>query len=269
MEPGTVDCLDFSGCQHLTRLVFANVLVYDLFKPPGCNVRVEMVRLQYDDLDARRLRSGLAEVSEVLLSSKELFSPKALIAKARMPMLEVIRCDGWGGNYGDGEDSSDGGDNYDNSEVSDHDELSCVLVTRTLENCMMHSRNLPALRSILIADNTHDSYEPVMYVVIPYFLAGVKELMIASERPVQLVFGCAHMAGEALETFYVVGKEVRVDKAVMAEMREALSGCGLTLSMVKAKKKHLHYPSQCLYVHSRSTPQLSFEDVISALDARV
>ena len=62
---------------------------------------------------------------------------------------------------------------------------------------LMHSRNFPALRSILIADNTHSSQEPVMCVVIPYYLARVQELMIASERPVELVFGCAHMTWRA------------------------------------------------------------------------
>ena len=267
VEPGTNSILDFSECRHLTRLVFANIMVYDLYKPPGCTVRVEMVRLQSEDLVANWLRQGLAEVSELLLSSKELYSHDGLLTKARMPKLEVIRCDGWGEDSPTDGNSSDS-DGNDAANPDDIEELE-FLVTRSLENCMMHSRNFPALRSILIADNTHSSQEPVMCVVIPYYLARVQELMIASERPVELVFGCAHMTGERLETFCVVGKEVKVDRAAMTEMRDALSGRGLTLSMVKAKKKHEHYPSECLYVHPSSAPQLSFDDAILALDARI
>ena len=85
VEPGTNSILDFSECRHLTRLVFANIMVYDLYKPPGCTVRVEMVRLQSEDLVANWLRQGLAEVSELLLSSKELYSHDGLLTKARMP----------------------------------------------------------------------------------------------------------------------------------------------------------------------------------------
>ena len=277
MEPDAISELDVSGCRHLRQLTLADTMVYQLSKPPGCTLRVEMVRLQSDDLEASGLQQGLAEVNEVLLSSKELYSLDGLVAKACMPKLEVIRCDGWGDHRTPGGDSSDDDDTDESDDaaeiaVAEHD----FLVTNMLGNCMRHSGNLPALRSILFADNAGMFVDHpvimaynVMVVRIPADLGGVQELMFATVRPLALFFESACSAGGTLETFCAVAREVRVGAGPLADIRESLSGRGLTLSMVEAEEGHRHYPSECLYVHSCSMPQLSYDDAISALNARV
>ena len=154
--------LDVSGCRHLTRLVLADVVVVHLSKPPQCKLRDEMVTSHSYRLKAGWPQTTLAEVSEVLLSCGELYLPGGLIANARLPKLEVIRCDRWDDEFffDDGN-----GDDFEGSAAS-------VLV-----NCMRHSSSLPALKSILWGDYDNDS-QATTKVRIPAELTGVKSSLL-------------------------------------------------------------------------------------------
>ena len=199
-----------------------------------------------------QLRAGLAEVSEVLLSSRELYSPHGLVAKAFLPILEVSRCDRWDDLYND-----------DDNDVKDEGRAANVLV-----HTLRHRGNLPALKSILCGDYDCVSECP-MKARIPAELAGVQELMFATNRPLRLLFESGRSVGEKLTTFCAVASEVRVDPAALRDMTEALFKRGLTLSMAQADPEDEYAPSQCLYVHAASAPQLSYGDAVRSVNARV
>ena len=252
MESGTTPELNVSGCRYLTRLVLADMMVNHLSKPPQCTLRVEMVTLHSDGLEESQLRAGLAEVSEVLLSSKELYSPHGLVANAFLPNPEVIRCDRWDDLFDD-----------DDSDDKDEGRAANVLV-----HTLRHSRNLPALKSILCGDYDCVS-ECAMKARVPAELDGVQELMFATDRPLRLLFESGRNVGEKLTTFCAVASEVRVDLAALRDMSVALSKRGLTLSMAQADPERKYAPSQCLYVHAASAPQLSYDDAVRSVNARV
>ena len=259
LEGDTVSFFDVSGCRRLQRLVLADVVVLCLSKPPQCMLRIEMIMVHAEELEASQLQPGFSEMNEALLSSKELYWPGGLVAKAYLPKLEVIRCDGWDDEWWDEDDSAD-----------DQDADPEGSAANALVNCMRHSANLPALKSILCGD--HDAYSGsgvCMRVRIPADLAGVQELMIAAGRPLRLFFDSAQRTGERLSTFCAVGSEIRVDTADLQEMTVALFKRGLTLSMAQAGPEHENAPSQCLYVHACSMLQLSYDDAILAVNARV
>ena len=249
-EGCTISEFDVSGCRHLKRLVLADVMVLLLSKPPQCRLRIEMVMVHADELLTSNLQQCVAEVNEILFSSKELYSSQGLVANACLPKLEVIRCNGW--------DRSDANDDADYEDR----------IANAFVHCLRHSRNLPALKSILCGNNDGYSDFP-MKACIPADLAGVQELMIATDQQLQLVFESAQRAGEALSTFCAVGRRIKVDAAALRGMRNALSKRGLTLSMAQAGREHENAPSQCLYVHACSTPQLSYDDAILAVNSRV
>ena len=249
-EPCTIPEIDVSGCRHLKRLVLADVMVLCMSKPRQCMLRVEMVMVHADELEVSRLQPFMSEVNEILCSSKELYSSQGLMAIACLPKLEVIRCDGW--NDLDAYDDAD----YDGR------------VANAFVHCLRHSRNLPALKSILCRDSGSYSESP-MKARIPADLAGIRELMIATDQQLQLVFESAQNAGEVLSTFCAVGSEIKVDAAALQGMSSALSKRGLTLSMAQAEQDYEDAPSQCLYVHACSMPQLSYDDAIAAVNARV
>ncbi len=249
-EGCTIPVLDISVCRHLKQLALADIMVLSLSKLPQCRLRVEMMMMPIDELDASYLQQCLSEVNEVLCSGKELYSSQGLVAKACLPKLEVIRCDGW--------DASDA----DNDADYD-DRLANAFV-----HCLRHSRNLPALKSILCGNYGSYSDTP-MKACVPADLAGLQELMIATDQQLQLVFESAQNAGEALSTFCAVGSEIRVDAAALQDMSSALSKRGLTLSMAQAEQEHENAPSQCLYMRACSTPQLSYDEAIGAVNARV
>lgn len=119
----------------------------------------------HNDAEASQLQPGLSEVNEVLISSKEFYSPQGLVASACMPNMEVIRCNWSDKNYYDDDDDEDDGS-----------------VANALMHCLRHSRNLPALKSILCTDYDNDP-KTVMGARIPADLAGVQELMVATDRP--------------------------------------------------------------------------------------
>ena len=241
-QPSAISELDVSGCQHLMRLVLSNLMVCRLSKPPQCRLRVDTTGWSYTDAEASQLQPGLSEVNEALVSSEEFYSPQGLVASVCMPNMEVIRCDWSDDNYYDGDDKDDGS------------------VANALMHCLRHSRNLPVLKSILCGDYDN-SPKTVMGARIPADLAGVKELMVATNRPLQLVFDSARTAGERLDTFCAVASEVRVDAAALLDMTDALLRRGLTLNMAQAGQEHENAPSQCMYVCAISAPQLSYDDV--------
>ena len=222
-------------------------MVKRLSKPPQCTLRADMVMLHSNEVKESELRAVMAGVSEVLLSSEELYLPRGLVTRVCLPALEVIRCDKWG-------------DKFDDTG----DEAAADALVHTLR----HSGNLPALKSILWGDYNCAS-GCAMTARIPAELAGIQELMIATDRPLRLLFESARSAGEKLTTFCAVASEVRVDAAALCDMINALSRRGLTLSMAQADPEHEYAPSQCLYVHAVSAPQLSYDDAVRTVDARV
>ena len=239
--------LDVSGCQHLMQLVLSNVFVCRLSKPPQCRLRVDMSAWEPEDAEASQLQPGLSEVNEVLLHSRDICSPHGLVAAVGMPKVEVIRCD-WSDYYWNYEDVGS--------------------VADALVHCLRHSRTFPAVKSILCGDYGHPlGY--VMKVRIPAGLAGVQELIFATDRRLQLAFDSARTAGERLNTFCAVASEVSVDAEALLDMTDALLRRRLTLSMAQAGQEHENAPSQCMYVRAISAPQLSYDDAISAVNARV
>ena len=93
--------------------------------------------------------------------------------------------------------------------------------------------------------------------------------MIATHRTLVLAFDSASSAGESLNTFCAVAKEVRVVTAALLAMTNALFRRGLTLSMAQAGPEHEHAPSQCLYVRAFGVLPRSYEDSICAVNARM
>ena len=240
--------LDVSGCQHLTRLVIHNLLVERLLKPPLCRLRVDIPTWYECGLEASLLQQGLSEVNEILLYSQEFRPPRGLLAQICLPKLEVVRC-----LWSEDDDKTDG--------------------TRlnVFRHCLEPTcRNLPALKSVLCGDwDDDDLPNSVMRACIPRSLAGVQELIFATDRPLRLHFECARSAGEKLNTFCAVGREVRGDVAALVEMIDALFRRGLTLSLAQAKWEHEDSPSQCMYIRALSAPQLSYVEAIGYVNARV
>ena len=253
LHPGTISELDVSGCCHLGRLVLEGVMVHCLSKPTQCKIRLKLLGWRGDGVDASQLQSSLAEISEVLLESGELYPASGLFTRVRWPKLEAIMCN-WL-DYDIYDPSNEYNDNH--------------LVPDSLVHLMRQSSNLPALKSIVCGDSGILGKPPVMKVCIPADLAGVEELMFAIERPLRLVFGDACSAGQKLNTFCVVASEVRVDAGSLLDMIDALFSRGLTLSRAQAGQEHKDGPSQCLYLRPRSAQQLSYEEAVRAVNARV
>ncbi len=242
LEEGPLRALDFSGCQHMVRLV-VGITVRCLLKPPQCKLRASMMRDKASFYkDTSMAQQGLPSLEEVLLDTWELHSSQGLLTRVCLPELQVIRCR-WL------ETSSDKDD--------------------TLVHCLRHSRNVPALKSILCGDWKRSDNRPAVEVRIPASLAGVHEIILAAKRPLVLAFDSACSAGERLNTFCVVGSEVSIDAAALLAMTDALIKRGLTLSMAQAGPEHAHAPSQCMYVRALCAPQLSYDDAIQIVNERV
>ncbi|CAL5228128.1 g11205 [Coccomyxa viridis] len=106
----------------------------------------------------------------------------------------------------------------------------------------------------------------------PSMLPNVISLeLVLSDRdqPLALAFDNPCSAGEALNTFCVVASEVSIDAAALLAMTDALIRRGLTLSMAQAGPEHEHAPSQCLYIHAVSAPQLSYDEAVQFVSKRV
>lgn len=127
-----------------------------------------------------------------------------------------------------------------------------------LLRCMQH--NLPGLKSIRCVDYDDGESAQAMEARIPARLAGVQELVLATLLPLQLVFDNARGAGEALETFHAIGREVRVGAAAVKEINAALLERGLTLGVARAGEQHEVAPSQCVYIRAVLAPELSYHD---------
>ena len=207
-----------------------------------------------EGLGASQLQLALAEMNEVYLYAKELYRPQGLVARFCLPKLEVIRCE-WDAYDDESSSSVDSDDDGDEGRVAD-----------ALVHCLSHSKNLPSLKSIICGDWDRDPSRS-METHIPANLAGVKEIIIATNRPLQLVFNCASNAGERLECFFAVGSEVRMD--ALAPFQEALSKRGLTLSTAQASQDHEDAPSQCVYIRELSATQLSYDDAMRPVNAKV
>ena len=256
LSPCMVPELDVSGCRHLTRLVLVDIMVSRLSKPPECRVSLEILARHenasyaHTKSVAKQLQPDLSEVHEVLLYTNDL-DPFEFVAKVCWPKLEVMKCV-WSSEDGCAED------NFGYSSLAD-----------PLVQCLSkHGSNLPALKSIVCAD--YDQPKPsVMKARIPADLAGVQELIFATDRPLSLFFDSARSAGEGLHTFCAVASEVRVDPAALRDLNVALSRRGLTLSIAQAESKHEYAPSQCLYLRARSAPELSYKEAICAVNEHV
>ena len=243
---GRIAELDVLGCRHLTRLVLSNAAVHQLSKAPQCWLQIDMLRWNAHDVQPSQLQQSLSEVNEILLYSKEFCSPRGLLAHVCLPKLEVIRCN-W--DEDDNEDSS--------------------IVTNAIELCSGHTKDLPALKSILCEDFDKPA-DSVMEVRIPARLAGVEELEFASDRPLRLIFDCPRSAGEKLDKFCVIGREVKADAAALVTMNDALFRRGFTLSTAHAEQQHDDdAPSQCMYIRAISALQLSYDDAIDAVYSRM
>ena len=255
-DNGLVSELDFSGCQHLVQLRLTGLNVCRLSMPPHCRLRVGLIMGDSEFYaDTSKAQQALHNVKEILVKSYELFSPQGLFARVRPPELEVIRCDwsdNWAGHDLDEDDVHEGGG----------------IPSHALVHCLKHNRDLPALKSILCGDYNNLHKLP-MKLHIPAGLAGVQEIMIATQRTLMLAFDNASSAGESLNIFYAVAAEVRVDTAAVLDMTNALFRRGLTLSMAQAGPEHQHAPSQCLYVRAFGALPLSYDDAISAVNARI
>ena len=180
-DAGTpISQLDFSGCKHLVCLVVANSAVRRLSKPPQCRLRVDM---WYGDPniyeDTSMAQKGLPNVKEVFLAGDELCDPEGLLERVCLPELQVIRCDWPETLWNEESDKLD-----------------------TLMYCSRHSRNVPALRSILCGDHRIKYNRPAVKVRVPSALAGVHEIMLATMRPLVLAFDSAACAGKSLNTFF-------------------------------------------------------------------
>ena len=247
LEEGVVSSLDFSGCQHLVRLAMANLAVRCLSLPPQCRLNVSMLNSNTSIYkDTNMAQQALTRVKEIDLDDDELSAPEGLLARVCLPELEVIRC-GW----------------PDAHWIEQSNKLD------TLMHCSRHSRNVPALKSILSGDHRRSANRSAVKVCIPACLAGVHEIMLATDRSVELVFDSACSAGESLNTFCVVASEIRVDVAALLGMTDALVRRGLTLSMAQAGQEHEHAPSQCMYVRAVSAPQLSYDHLVQRVNKRI
>lgn len=60
-----------------------------------------------------------------------------------------------------------------------------------------------------------------------------------------------------------------MDAAALLDMTDALLRRGLTPNMAQAGQEHENAPSQCMYVCAISAPQLSYDDAMCAVNARV
>ena len=241
--------LDFSGCQHMVRLVVANSAIVCLLKSPQCRLRIDMLNGDpaiYEGTSAAQ--QGLPNVKEIFLDGDELCDSEGLLQRVCLPELEVIRCD-WPSSLRNGES----------------DELD------TLMHCSRHSRSVPALKSVLCGDHRMAFNRPAVKVRIPSSLAGVHEMMLATMRPLVLAFDSACSAGESLSTFFVVASEVRIDLDPIAllDLTDALAKRGLILSMAQAGLTHEHAPSQCMYVRAVSAPQLSYDEAVQCVNKRM
>ena len=242
-----VSRIDFSGCQHLVRLVMSNIPVRCLSKPSQCSLRVFLCCGDYDVYrDTSMAQQGMPNVREIYLDGDELCSPEGLLARCCLPELEVIRCSGPHTLFNGQSDKLD-----------------------PFMHCLRHSRNVPALKSILCGDHRIPANRSAVKICIPAFLAGVQNMMLATDRSVELVFGSARSAGESLTALCVVASEIRVDAAALLGMTDALLRRGLTLSMAHAGQEHEHAPSQCMYVRAVSAPELSYDEAVQCVNKRI
>ena len=238
--------LNVSGCQHLTWLVLVGVQVCRVLKPPQCRLRMDLWCWDEDVVEASRLQPALTEVHEASLYNQDFYrEPEGLLAHVSMPKLEVIRC-----NWVDD-------DSTDNSGA-----------TNALIHCLRHIKKLPAVKSILVGDYSNSDGQ-VMKARIPADLGGIQELMFATERPLQLFFHNACNAGERLNSFCAVAREVRADADALLDLNDAPFRRGLTLSLARAGQEHGDAPSQCVYMRALSAPHLSYEEAIGQINLRV
>ena len=266
---GSIPVLNVSACRHLRRLVLLHILVWHIMRPPHCSVKYDMRILQPSKLEASQLQLALAEVNEVHWNARELYkSPyragRGQVGHVCMPALEVIRCER--DDYDRDEVRRVNWVDYDDDDEDDDESEDESCVADTLVHCLSHSKNFPALRSIFCGDWGRN-FNYSMKARIPADLAGVKELIIATNRPLQLVFDSPRSVGERLGSFSAVGRLVKSD--TIGPFIEALSKRGLTLSMAEAEQEHKDAPSQCVYIHELSAPQLSYEDAIRPVNAHV
>ena len=253
--------LDVSGCRHLTRLVLMSVVASRVSKPPQCRLRVDTLERGPEGQVEQQLQPHLSEAHEVFLSCNGDCPPQDLIEQVCLPNLEVIRCDVWSNSLW----------HTINDELYDEDdeeEEFGGIAPATFGSYFRYSKNLPALKSILCGDR-YENPNPVMKARIPAELADVQELIIATERPLKLSFDSAHSVGERLNTLFVVASEVSFDATELRDVSCALFRRGFTLSMVQAGQDHAHYPSQCLYIHATSAPNLSYDEAMSYVNARL
>ena len=248
---GFISELNVLGCTHLRQLVVSEVLVCSVLKPAQCRLRLDWLKLRLccASLDKSQLLPALTEAHEVLLAAEELYLLDGLVSLSCLPALEVIRCD------------------WDDWDVDDEQDRSLRWLANTLVHCMRHSRNLPALRSIICSDHDREGRFP-MKIRIPANLASVKELVIATDRPLHLLFESASGAGKTLDGFCVVGSEVRMDYP--APFLNALFERRLAVGIAEAGQAHMDAPSQCVYMRKIiSDPEFSYDDAIRAVNARV
>ena len=256
-RPCMVPELEFSGCRHLTRLVLVNIMVSRLSKAPQCRVSLEILAWHQNALYttstmsvASQLQPDFSEVNEVRLYDEDLY-PSEFVAKVCWPKMEVIKCV-W----------------YNEDGCAENNDEYSSLADPLVHFLSKNGSNLPALKSIICAD--YDQPKPsVMNGRIPADLAGVQELIFATDRALRLFFDNACSAGERLHTFCAVASEVRVDPAALRDMNVALSRQGLTLSTAQAEPEHEYAPSQCMYLRAISAPELSYESAICAVNERV
>ena len=241
--------LNLLGCRHLRRLVLKEVFVCRILKPTQCRLRLDMLQLGLCDFDTTEMAPALAQAHEILLLAQELCLSHSPVAHSCLPALEVLRCD-WGEMY---DETDDGGDGRE--------------VTDVLNHCLRHTKNLPALNSIFCSNHDRDFTLP-MEVRIPAHLAGVKELVIATARPLHLLFDSASNAGEMLNGFHAVGREVKMNDP--GPFLDALFERRLIMSSAEAGQEHKNAPSQCAYMRKILTdPELSYDEAIRAVNARL
>ena len=259
-EAEPIAVLDVSGCPQLRRLVLRDMMPVGLPKPPGCWLRFEVQAPWRTPEEASRLlQPALSKVNELLFGTTDMTPLRGLL-ETGLPKLQSIRCGGWDKlpDYDDEEDEEDDGDGGGNVGC---DWRASNLLLRFLR----HGRNFPALKSILCGYED----DPPAHHRIPADLAGDDELIIASKESLKLVFESARSAGERLSTFFAVGRKVTVEAAALRAMTRALSRRGLTLSVASAGKGHKHGRMQCMYVHARSAPQMSYEDAMRCVTTRL
>ena len=203
----------------------------------------------HDESD--QLQPTLSEVNQIVIQSQDMCSGSDTnpFPHVCWALLEVLRCD------------------WLDLHAADALENEIYNLLGQLESTC-RSNKLPALRIIIISDQGQ-SPSSIVSLRSPADLAGIQELVIATDRRLRLVFDSPCSAGERLTSLYAVACEVRVDAAAMPDMTNARLSRGLTLSRAQAGQEHENAPSQCLYVHAVPAPDISYDEVIPIMNARV